>query len=45
MYRQGRKVSDKMIARHSRKYLPWSGLVMWLDLTRDWFDEEEQRPS
>jgi 3-methyladenine DNA glycosylase/8-oxoguanine DNA glycosylase len=45
MYRQGRKVSDATIARHYRKYGCWSGLVLWLDLTRDWFEEEKCTPS
>ncbi len=45
LYRSGRKVSDKTIARHYRAYGKWSGLVMWLDLTRDWFDgKQEERP-
>jgi 3-methyladenine DNA glycosylase/8-oxoguanine DNA glycosylase len=39
VYRQGRKVSDKTISRHYQKYGNWSGLVMWLDLTREWFEE------
>jgi N-glycosylase/DNA lyase len=44
IYRQGRMASDKTIARHYRKYGRWSGLVLWLDLTRDWFEQEERRP-
>jgi 3-methyladenine DNA glycosylase/8-oxoguanine DNA glycosylase len=44
IYRQGRKVSDATIARHYKKYGRWSGLVLWLDLTRDWFGEEKRRP-
>ncbi len=41
LYRKGRPVSDKVITSHYRKYGRWSGLVMWLELTRDWFDEDE----
>jgi N-glycosylase/DNA lyase len=37
IHRNGRKVSDKTILRHYRRFGPWSGLVMWLDLTREWF--------
>jgi 3-methyladenine DNA glycosylase/8-oxoguanine DNA glycosylase len=43
LYRQGRKVSDKTIERHYRKFGQWSGLVMWLDLTRDWFSEADDQ--
>jgi 3-methyladenine DNA glycosylase/8-oxoguanine DNA glycosylase len=39
LHRQGRKVSDKTIVRHYGKYGQWSGLVLWLDLTREWFGE------
>lgn len=45
IHRQGRKVSDKTIARHYGKYGRWSGLVLWLDLTREWFGETSNRPS
>lgn len=44
IYRNGRKVSDGTIARHYRKYGQWSGLVLWLDLTREWFGEVSGRP-
>src|SRR5262245_39594433 len=43
IHRNGRKVSDKTIARHYGKYGEWSGLVLWLDLTREWFGEPECR--
>ena len=42
LYQQGKSVSDKRIARHYAKYGRWRGLVMWLDLTRGWFEEEEK---
>jgi len=45
IYRNGRKVSDKTITRHYGKYGEWSGLVLWLDLTREWFGEVSERPS
>jgi len=38
MHKRGRKVSDKAIFNHYRHYGEWKGLVMWLDLTKDWFD-------
>lgn len=41
LYRGGRKVSDKTIVRHYRPYGKWSELVMWLDLTREWFDNDQ----
>jgi 3-methyladenine DNA glycosylase/8-oxoguanine DNA glycosylase len=44
IYRNGRKVSDKTIARHYGKYGQWSGLVLWLDLTREWFGDVSERP-
>ncbi|MBM3802982.1 MAG: DNA-3-methyladenine glycosylase 2 family protein [Acidimicrobiia bacterium] len=37
IHRNGRRVSDKTIHRHYRRFGPWSGLVMWLDLTHEWF--------
>jgi 3-methyladenine DNA glycosylase/8-oxoguanine DNA glycosylase len=40
LYRSERKVSDRTIARRYKRYGPWQGLVMWLELTREWFDEE-----
>lgn len=44
IYRNGRKVSDRTIARHYGKYGQWSGLVLWLDLTREWFGDVSERP-
>ena len=44
IHRQGRKVSDKTIVRHYGKYGQWSGLVLWLDLTREWFGDVSERP-
>jgi 3-methyladenine DNA glycosylase/8-oxoguanine DNA glycosylase len=44
IYRNGRKVSDRTIARHYGKYGQWSGLVLWLDLTREWFGDNSERP-
>ena len=44
IYRNGRKVSDRTIARHYGKYGQWGGLVLWLDLTREWFGDVSERP-
>ena len=30
---------DSAIQRHYRPFGPWQGLVLWLDLTRDWFED------
>lgn len=30
---------DSAIHRHYRRFGRWQGLVLWLDLTRDWFEE------
>lgn len=39
LYGAGRKISDQSIARRYRHHGRWQGLVMWLELTREWFDE------
>jgi 3-methyladenine DNA glycosylase/8-oxoguanine DNA glycosylase len=44
IHRNGRRVSDNTIARHYRKYGQWSGLVLWLDLTREWFGDVSEQP-
>lgn len=41
VHQRGRKVSDKAIFNHYRHYGQWKGLVMWLDLTKDWFDQAQ----
>jgi 3-methyladenine DNA glycosylase/8-oxoguanine DNA glycosylase len=42
LYRAGKKVSDKTIARKYSRYGSWQGLVMWLELTREWFETTEE---
>ena len=32
----GRKASDKKIARYYSRFNEWRGLVLWCDVTRDW---------
>ncbi len=34
---------DHAIQRRYRRFGRWQGLVLWLDLTRDWFEEAEHR--
>jgi 3-methyladenine DNA glycosylase/8-oxoguanine DNA glycosylase len=34
----GRKASDKKIARYYSRFNEWRGLALWCDVTRDWLD-------
>lgn len=34
----GRKASDKKIARYYSRFNEWRGLALWCDMTRDWLD-------
>jgi 3-methyladenine DNA glycosylase/8-oxoguanine DNA glycosylase len=34
----GRKASDKKIARYYSRFNEWRGLVLWCDVTRDWLE-------
>lgn len=36
----GRKTSDKKIARYYSRFKEWRGLVLWCDVTRDWLEVE-----
>jgi N-glycosylase/DNA lyase len=36
----GRKTTDKKIARYYSRFKEWRGLALWCDLTRDWLDGE-----
>jgi N-glycosylase/DNA lyase len=36
----GRKTTDKRIARYYSRFKEWRGLALWCDLTRDWLDDE-----
>jgi len=36
----GRKASDKKIARYYSRFNEWRGLALWCDVTRDWLDGE-----
>jgi 3-methyladenine DNA glycosylase/8-oxoguanine DNA glycosylase len=34
----GRKTTDKKIARYYSRFKEWRGLALWCDVTRDWLD-------
>lgn len=34
----GRKASDKKIARYYSRFKEWRGLALWCDMTRDWIE-------
>jgi 3-methyladenine DNA glycosylase/8-oxoguanine DNA glycosylase len=34
----GRKASDKKIARYYSRFKEWQGLALWCDVTRDWIE-------
>ena len=36
----GRKATDKKIARYYSRFKEWRGLALWCDMTRDWLDVE-----
>ena len=36
----GRKASDKKIARYYSRFKEWRGLALWCDMTRDWLDND-----
>lgn len=38
----GRKATDKKIARYYAGFKEWRGLALWCDLTRDWLDVDGQ---
>jgi N-glycosylase/DNA lyase len=35
----GRKATDKKIARYYSRFKEWRGLALWCDVTRDWLDD------
>jgi N-glycosylase/DNA lyase len=35
----GRKASDKKIARYYSRFNSWKGLALWCDMTRDWLED------
>jgi N-glycosylase/DNA lyase len=38
----GRKATDKKIARYYSGFKEWRGLALWCDMTRDWLDPDGQ---
>jgi 3-methyladenine DNA glycosylase/8-oxoguanine DNA glycosylase len=36
----GRKATDKKIARFYARFREWQGLALWCDMTKDWLDSE-----
>jgi NTP pyrophosphatase (non-canonical NTP hydrolase) len=36
----GRKTTDKKIARYYSRFKEWRGLALWCDVTRDWLDAD-----
>jgi 3-methyladenine DNA glycosylase/8-oxoguanine DNA glycosylase len=34
----GRKASDKKIARYYSRFKEWQGLALWCDVTKDWIE-------
>jgi len=36
----GRKTTDKKIARYYSRFKEWRGLAFWCDMTRDWLDAD-----
>ena len=37
-YSKGKTCHDKRITRHYAKYGKWQGLMIWCDMTEDWFE-------
>ncbi len=37
----GRKTTDKKIARYYSRFNEWRGLALWCDMTRDWLDGQD----
>ena len=40
-HNKGKICADKKIARHYSKYGKWQGLMIWCDMTEDWFESKE----
>ena len=36
----GRKTTDKKIARYYSRFKEWRGLALWCDMTRDWMEDK-----
>jgi 3-methyladenine DNA glycosylase/8-oxoguanine DNA glycosylase len=40
LYHNGRRVTDKTIAKRYGKYGEWAGLVFWLEMTKYWYEKK-----
>ena len=40
LHARGKQVKDKRIEEYYRPFGSWRGLVFWLEMTRDWHDDE-----
>jgi N-glycosylase/DNA lyase len=40
LHTRGRKASDRTIERYYAPYGTWRGLLIWLEVTRDWHDDK-----
>jgi N-glycosylase/DNA lyase len=38
-HHEGRRVTDRTIARRYARFGRWAGLALWCEMTRDWFDD------
>ncbi len=38
-HNKGKTCADKKIVKHYSKYKQWQGLMIWCDMTEDWFDK------
>lgn len=42
-HNKGKTCPDKKIAKHYAKFGEWQGLMIWCDMTEDWFEKERER--
>lgn len=40
IYHRGRRVSDRTINARYKRFGRWGGLVLWLEMTRSWYEEK-----
>jgi len=45
IYHEGRRVTDRTIARRYARQGRWAGLTLWCEMTRDWFNGDEPSPA
>lgn len=44
-YNKGIACADKKITKHYAKYGKWQGLMIWCDMTEDWFESKDANNS